>query len=144
LAEASARTGEIGLVRISNLDLDRERIWLPGVPGADARWGYFTDWGLAQVWRRIHGEADAGAFLVVWRREPKNARAASSQALRETLRAAGLVAPEIKPRSITAWAGRALFDRGAPLDEVARRLGMRSLDQTASFIGFDWHLQEDA
>jgi integrase/recombinase XerC len=144
LAEATARTGEMGLVRISDLDLARERIWLPGAPGADARWGYFTNWGLGQVLRRIGAEADPNTSLIVWRREPKNTRAASSQALTETLKAAGLNALEIRPRSITAWAGRRLFDDGAPLDEVARRLGMRSLDQTASFIGFDWRSQEGA
>jgi integrase/recombinase XerC len=142
LAEATARTSEIGLIRISDLDLEHERIWLPGTAGADARWGYFTEWGLAQVLRRISDEAGPGASLVAWRREPRNARAASSQALKETLKAAGLFGSEVKPRSITAWAGRSLFDDGAPLDEVARRLGMRSLDQAASFIGFDWQSQE--
>lgn len=144
LAEATARTGEMGLVRISDLDVAHERVWLPGTPGADARWGYFTDWGLGQVLRRFNAEVDADASLIVWRREPKNGRAASSQALTETLKAAGLIAPEIRPRSISAWAGRRLFDDGAPLDEVAKRLGMRSLDQTASFIGFDWQSQEPA
>lgn len=144
LAEATARTGEMGLVRISDLDLVRGRVWLPGTPGADARWGYLTDWGLGQVLRRIRLDANPAASLIVWRRQPKNSRAASSQAVKETLRAAGLVAPEIKPRSVTAWAGRRLFDDGAPLDVVARRLGMRSLDQTASFIGFEWNPQGDA
>jgi hypothetical protein len=144
LAEATARTGEMGFVHFGDLDLAHERIWLPGTPAADARWGYFSDWGLSQVLRRIRAEADPNTPLIVWRREPKNGRAASSQALTETLRAAGLSAPGIKPRSITAWAGRRLFDDGAPLDEVAKRLGMRSLDQTSRFIGFDWRAQEGA
>jgi hypothetical protein len=31
-----------------------------------------------------------------------------------------------------------MLEEGLPIDEVARRLGMASLDRTARFIGFDW------
>ena len=48
------------------------------------------------------------------------------------------VPPAVRPSSIAAWAGRALFDRTGQIDLVARRLGMRSLDRTAIFIGWDW------
>jgi hypothetical protein len=30
-----------------------------------------------------------------------------------------------------------LFDQGIALEDIARRLGIRSLDRTASFIGLD-------
>jgi hypothetical protein len=54
------------------------------------------------------------------------------------LRRAGLTTDAaVRPASVAAWAGRRLFDEGVALEEVARRLGIRSLDRTASFIGLD-------
>jgi integrase/recombinase XerC len=54
------------------------------------------------------------------------------------LRRAGLTADaDVRPASVAAWAGRQLFDQGIALEDVARRLGIRSLDRTASFIGLD-------
>ena len=70
--------------------------------------------------------------------EPRALRAACSQAVGESLRAAGLLAPDIRPRSITAWVGAKAIEQGACIDEVARRLGMRSLDQTAELVGLRW------
>ena len=41
--------------------------------------------------------------------------------------------------SIAAWAGRKVLEETARIDEVARRLGMASLDRAARFIEWDWH-----
>lgn len=142
LAEATARTSEMGLVVVGDVDLATGRVRLPGAPGTAPRWGYLTEWGRVQLERRLSTSPDPNASLMVWRSPPKVPRAASSQAIKETLKAAGLTQPGVNARSVTAWVGRTLYDDGHPLDEVARRLGMRSLDQTASFIGFDWRQEE--
>jgi hypothetical protein len=34
-----------------------------------------------------------------------------------------------------------VFETGTSIDEVALLLGMRSLDRTAAFIGFDWRTE---
>jgi integrase/recombinase XerC len=66
-------------------------------------------------------------------------RAHSSQAIRETLRRAGLLADsEVRPASLTAWAGQQVLNETGRVDEVARALGMRSLDGAARLIGWDW------
>jgi len=142
LAEATALTSEMGLVRGRDIDLTYGRAWLPGSAATEPRWGYLTEWGLSQVTRRLKASSGPDESLIVWRKEPKALRAACSQAVTETLKAAGLHAPDVRPRSVVAWAGHAAFDAGAAIDDVARRLGVRSLDQAADIIGLDWREQD--
>ena len=52
---------------------------------------------------------------------------------------AGLITePDVRPASLIAWAGTVIFEETDKIEEVARRLGMRSLDAAARFINFDW------
>ena len=46
--------------------------------------------------------------------------------------------PDVRPGSVVAWAGRRIFDETESIEEVARRLGIRSLDRAARFIGWGW------
>jgi hypothetical protein len=41
-----------------------------------------------------------------------------------------------------AWRGAAALAEGSSIDEVARMLGIRSLDAAASFIAWDWRKEE--
>ncbi len=138
LTEATGRMNEIGRVRVADLDLGRGRVRLPGSSTADARSGELTEWGLHQVERRLSVASEPNDSLIIWRSEPRVLPAACRQAVTETLRAAGLLGPEVKPRSVIAWRGRKAFEDGASIDAVARLLGMRSLDQAAEFIGIEW------
>jgi hypothetical protein len=62
-----------------------------------------------------------------------------SDDLMSILRRAGLHdEPGVKPRSVTAWAGKQIFNQRGRIDDVAVRLGMRSLDRAARLIGWDW------
>jgi hypothetical protein len=45
---------------------------------------------------------------------------------------------DVRPAPVAAWAGRRVLAESGRIDEVARRLGMSSLDRTARFIAFDW------
>jgi len=140
LSEATAQTDEIHRVLIEDVEPEAGRVWLKGTPRVDPRWAHFTDWGLTQIERRFRGDEtpDPADQLMVWRTNPKSGRAASSQALRETFKAAGLGDdPAVHPRSVIAWAGATMYKQGVPIDEVARRLGYRSVDQAAVFIGVD-------
>lgn len=57
-------------------------------------------------------------------------------AVRDVLIRAGLAAePGVRPASVAAWAGQKILHETGQIDEVARRLGMASLDRTARFIG---------
>jgi site-specific recombinase XerC len=143
LSEATARTSELHRVAVKDVDLDSGRVFLCGSPQVLARWAPLTDWAAGQIERRLrakHLGLKPDDRLVIWRaKTPKEPRAAASMAVIETLRAAGIHdEPDVRPRSITAWAGDHALRQGATIDEVARMLGCKRLDQTAEIIGFDW------
>lgn len=140
LAEATARTSEIPHIRVSDMDVERGRVWVHGSPKTEPRWGQLTTWGLSQLMRRIESLAGKHPLLVYSGQGNAEAKqAASCIAVSETLVRAGLGAePDVRPGSVVAWAGARIFEQTGRIEEVARRLGMRSLDRAARFIGFDW------
>jgi integrase/recombinase XerC len=141
LAEASARTSEIPNVCVRDLDLDAGRVWLGGGTKVEPRWASLTTWGTRALERRLETiGTDPDTPLVYEGRGSLESRQASTcDAISETLRRAGLAAePDVRPLSVTAWAGRKVLDETGRIDAVARALGMRSLDRAATLIGFDW------
>ena len=63
----------------------------------------------------------------------------ASVAIGDVLTRAGLTGErDVRPASVVGWAGRRILAETGRIDEVARRLGMASLDRTARFIAFDW------
>jgi integrase/recombinase XerC len=139
LAESTATSGELAVLRFRDLDLKHSRVWITGSARRSARWGYIEAWGREQLEQRVRsvdGDADT---QIVYRGCEGGASggASTSQALRWTLIRAGLgVDPRVKPASIRAWAGRRMAERGLSIDEIALRLGMGSLDRTAAFVGW--------
>ncbi len=60
----------------------------------------------------------------------KSKQAASCIAITDSLTRAGLGKdPAVRPVSVTAWAGRKVFEETGRIDAVAARLGMASLDR---------------
>jgi integrase len=141
LCEATARTAELAALTVGDVDLERRRVWLHGSARLDDRWGELTEWGQVQVRRHLNGLPKASETLLIDGGRPGSSIAQSSAVgvIGQTLRRAGLREdPAVRPSSIAAWAGGSLFDSTGRIDVVARRLGMRSLDRTAVFIGWDW------
>jgi integrase len=143
LAEATARTAELPHIRRSDLDLDGGRVWIHGGSRTVPRWGALTPWGQQQIVRHlqaIRGIADRDPLLVYSGRGSSESRQASSCiAVSETLRRAALnQEPDLSPISVAAWRGFRAFTAGASIDDVARRLGVRSLDRAARLISWDW------
>ena len=143
LAEATARTSEIPHIAVSDLDFTNQRVWIHASSKAEARWGSISDWGATQLARRV------GSLKNVLESDPSVAyggdgseesrQVSSCIAIAETLRRAGIGAePDVRPGSVVAWAGCRVFSETGRIEEVARRLGMRSLDRAAKFIGWDW------
>jgi len=140
LCEATARTGELPKVTLADLDLDNARVWITGTPRTLPRWGYLTDWGLTQVRRYSEGlDYEPDTPLVCGSVDAALAQSSAVGMISKTLTYAGLGgAPDVRPSSVAAWAGRAVFDQTGRIDLAAQRLGMRSLDRTAGFSGWDW------
>jgi site-specific recombinase XerD len=140
LAEATARTSELPFILASDVDLASGIVRIHGSSRTQPRLGFPSGWGIQQLKKRLDILVSAGAedTAVIYKgdRGGASGQASASAAIAWTLRRAGLAADaDVRPASVAAWAGRHLFDQGIALEEVARRLGIRSLDRTASFIG---------
>ena len=146
LAEATARSAEVARCQIRDLDLERARVWLHGCSKTEPRWGAVSAWGRQQIERRLHvlrGAAHESLLICPAARPGVSATSSASAAIADTLRRAGLhVEPDVRPPSVAAWAGAMAFTAGAPIQDVARMLGIRSLDRAAAFIGFEWQPQD--
>lgn len=142
LSEATARSSESARVRVCDVDLEGQRVHLHGDPSALPRWALLTDWGLAQVGCALAVQRQRSSpddLLVPFRKGARALQTSASMAVIRTLKAARLHdEPDVRPRSVMGWAGTRALRDGATIDQVARMLGMRSLDQTAALIGFDW------
>jgi integrase/recombinase XerC len=148
LAEATAVTSEISAIRVTHVDDRTHPRWvhLPGTRRHDARLGELTSWGSVIVARQLQLFADQAlpaSTLLTYRGrgEPGQhvAQAAACNALGAVLDLAGLSAEDdVRPASVRNWAGRHLYDAGMPLEQVARRMGTRSLDTCAEDIALQW------
>jgi integrase len=135
LAEAGARCAELGHVTAGDLDLGAGWVRMPGCSSTTARWSPLTDWGREHL-AQLLPDSDAEPRLPLL---GSGSRGSIHELIASTLRRAGLAnKPGVRPNSVPAWRGAHELESGATIDEVARLLGMRSLDRTASFIGFEW------
>ena len=145
LAEATCRSYELAFITVGDLDLVDDRVWIHGGRTTTDRWGGLTDWGTTQVRRRVQElGADPHRRLVYsGRSSGESGRVSPSLAIIDVLTRAGLAAePDVRPSSVAAWAGRRILNETGCIDEVARRLGISSLDRTARFIAWDWSAVE--
>ena len=146
LAEAGIRTGELARVTVADVDLEVGVVHAPGCRSAKVRTVPLTEWGVAQVGRRLRALPSDLSRALTYEGDgsDKSKQAASCIAITDCLTRAGLGSdPAVRPASVTAWAGRKVFEETGRIDQVAARLGMRSLDRTARLIGLD-HRPSDA
>jgi site-specific recombinase XerD len=142
LAEASARSAELGHICVGDLDLSRCRVRLHGSSRTVERWVPISGWGLSQLERRmrdIGGDARRPVVYSGSRSSDYHRQASSCVAIGDVLTRAGLAGePDIRPSSAAAWAGQQLLAQTGRIDVVASRLGIRSLDRAARLISWDW------
>ena len=142
LVECGVRTSELGRVTAADLLLEGGRIRVEGGSRTLARWARPTEWGLLQLERRLRSvdpEIDQPLLYSGRAHSDYHRQAASCVAVSTVLRLAGLSAePDIRPLSVAGWAGRQVLDETGRIEEVARMLGVRSLDRAARLIAWDW------
>jgi integrase/recombinase XerC len=154
LGEAGAVSSEITAVRVGDLnDPDHpQSVQLPGTRRLRARRADLTPWANQVLAHRVAllrrvGRADAATLLAYGGATPPGgakAQATVCNALRDVLNSAGLAGePDVRPSSLRHWVGRTAFDAGAPIQDVARLLGHRSLDATAEDVALDWDQEAD-
>ncbi|MCD9625301.1 hypothetical protein [Rhabdothermincola salaria] len=141
LAEATARTAEIPRLTVGDVDLETGRVWIHGGGRTVPRWGSLSSWGATQLERHLRTLTAGSEQLIIYRGcgSDQSRQASACVVIGDVLARAGLGAePDVRPLSVVAWAGRQVLDETGRIEEVARRLGMRSLDRAAQLIGFDW------
>ncbi|MFI1734065.1 hypothetical protein ACH40E_33605 [Streptomyces acidicola] len=149
LALAGGHSGEIGHIRVRDLDTERSRVWMHGSTKTDPRWCPLDAWSLNTLTaradfvaaRQLRPGSAPLARLAVSDRHASDAalQARVCVALRDLLTRIGLHdEADVKPSSITAWAGLDVFEDTGRIEDTARRLGLRSLDRAAAVIGHEW------
>lgn len=142
LVEATARTAELPRLTVADVDLADRRVWLHGSGRTVPRWGLLSAWGATQLERHLPTLPSTVADQpLVYRGNgsAQSRQASACVAIGEVLARAGLAGePDVRPLSVTAWAGRRILTETSRIEVVAGRLGMRSLDRAARLIGFNW------
>jgi integrase family protein with SAM-like domain len=139
LAEATARTSEIPHIRPADVDLTLGRVWIHGGSKTSPRWGRLTEWGVGRLQERLKWLKSEIPVVYQGRGSAESRQASSCSAIAQTLQRVGLAGEsDLGPSSVPAWAGVRALRGGAAIDEVARMLGIRSLDRAARFVGWDW------
>ena len=141
LAEATCRSVEVGQITRADVDLEGRRVWIHGGQTTADRWGHLTEWGCVQLDRRLASIGDNADQPVVYEGDdgPSTGQISACIAVRDVLIRAGLgKEPGVRPASIAGWAGQQILRETGRIDEVARRLGMASLDRAARFLHWSW------
>jgi len=151
LGETTAVTSEISAIRVGDVDDPRAPRWvrLPGTRRHDPRLGELSEWGsmiLARQLELLAQRRHSPATPLVYRgqRAPGEpaAQSAVCNALGGVLQLSGLAEePDVRPASLRNWAGRRLYEAGMPIEQVARRMGARTLDAAATDIALTWRDQ---
>jgi integrase len=138
LAEATARGAEIGTIGPEDVDLVAGTVAIHGGKRTDPRPGILTAWGLEALERRIaevpgarlaHGGSSVGPA----------AQVSTCRAVGTVLLRAGLSGEhDVRPSSVSGWAGRRVFLRTGRIEDAAAAMGVRSLDRAARLVGHAW------
>jgi hypothetical protein len=142
LGEATAITAEMPFITIGDLQLDNPngpRVRLHGSNKRLERWGLLDDWGAAQIEHHATKLKNTRNLIYGGKGTKFAAQISCCNAINATLTRAGFGnEPDIRPASLAAYAGRVVLNESDSIEEVARRLGMRSLDAAAAFINHVW------
>ena len=142
LAETTVRCSELASLRLADIDLEAARLHIPGSSKTLGRVVLLSPWASNQLESFLEGTKlfDPGATLGLTRAtSPASATASAHAIIHGIFKRAGINdLPGVRPNSVAAWRGTQALAAGDRLEDVAYLLGLRSLDRTAAFIGFDW------
>ncbi|WP_371095852.1 hypothetical protein [Streptomyces sanglieri] len=149
LALSGGHTGEIGHIRIRDLDQSAAAVWIHGSTRTDARWCPLDPWALRVLLARaafvarqqssLDAVPEARLAVSSISAPDEQLQARACVALSDLIRRIGLGAdPRVKPASLTAYAAVRIFSGTGKIEDVARGLGLRSLDRAADLVGYDW------
>ena len=144
---AGGRTNEVGWITAADIDPDAGTVTVDGRGKFDSRVLPLDPWSVRVIRERtefltdlVSGSDPAAVVLCTGSTASDAHRQASvGMTVKHVLRRSGIDAdPAVKPRSLTAYAAQQVFDGAGRIEDAARRVGSRSLDATATHIGYQW------
>ncbi|WP_405728347.1 hypothetical protein OG607_26395 [Streptomyces sp. NBC_01537] len=140
---AGQASAEIACATTADLDTPGARISTAGSTHTLARSCPLDDWSLQALAQRAARLADIGPGphpLVTTASSAYRAQASVGAGFSVIARRAGLSTAkrQVRLRDVTAYRGQQVFAQTGRLSEVARVLGLTSLDAAAATIGYDW------
>jgi len=141
LAEATCRSGEIPNVLVGDVDPGAGTVRIQGGGRCAPRIGHLTSWGIEQVRARLAAIENDSSKRLVYRGSDSRlgGLVSANSTITQVLERAGVAGePDVRPSSVVAWAGTQVLESTGRIEDVARALGLRSLDGAATFIGWQW------
>ncbi|MET9080786.1 hypothetical protein ABZX77_02640 [Streptomyces sp. NPDC004237] len=141
---AAATTDELNL-----LDLFEAEVWTDGATRTRGRCCPLDEWGARVLWlRRAHllrgTETGSPRRLVTAASSAYRSQASVCSGFGDIARRSGLATAQrrIEPKDVTRYVARRILEETGQLSEVARRLGLSSLDSAAALASLDWQSDE--
>ncbi len=155
LALAGATVTEIAQVEGTDVHLDEQVVWLPGLGRRNLpRWVPLDDWQTTALRNRIayltrrNGHDISGLSLVhrgrVTDQDPTKFAMTTNQMLVRALAKAGLGPSDgVRPSSIHEYVANRVYAETGSMEAVAVRCGLRSLDAAARLVTTDWRVRHE-
>lgn len=139
-------TGELGHIRIRDVDFANGTVWAHGTVKRRARSLDLDPWAQRVLRARADKlriepdfDADVTLFCTGSQGSDQHRHARVCIVARQILVRAGLTLDTgVRPSSLTAYAGRCAYERRGLIQDAARLLGYGSLDTAAKIIDLDW------
>ncbi|MCZ0975579.1 hypothetical protein O1L55_38820 [Streptomyces albulus] len=143
-------SAEVGAATSSDLDLDAGSVRTNGSARTLARTCPLDEWGIHVLGLRAAylGRRGPGPHRLVASAAsaPSVVQSSVGAGFGDIARRSGLAtrARKVEPRDITRYVARKILNETGQLSEVARRLGLSSLDVAAGLANLQWHMGGDA
>jgi integrase len=145
---AGLHTAEIAAATTDDLDLTEAEIWTDGATRTRSRCCLLDEWGVRVLWLRhshLVRSVPTGAppRLVTMASSAYRSQASVCSGFGDIARRSGLATHErrVEPKDVTRYVARRIFSETGQLSEVARRLGLSSLDSAAALAGHQWNAE---
>lgn len=138
LRRRGATNGEIAVLTIDAVNLSAGTVSLPGTSRLDPRVNALDTWGIDALERRFEQPAFRGPRIVTDTIAELSGVTSVSAAFSRICSDAGVSREGYEIDSVRRWAAIQIFESSNDLLNVARFLGIKSLDRAADWVNLNW------
>ncbi|MER7877197.1 hypothetical protein ABTY63_27135 [Streptomyces solisilvae] len=143
-------TAEIAAATTDDLNIAEAEVWTHGATRTRGRCCPLDNWGTQALWLRYthllrSRESGPPPRLVTAATSAYRSQASVCAGFGDIARRSGLATRErrVEPKDVTRYVARQVLYKTGQLSEVARRLGLSSLDAAAAFAGLRWNPEDE-